>query len=452
MGVEVKIIPGELPLFWDRSAVFFMNLHALFFGNDELTKVLEAEICGMPTYGGRVISILNLIFRNKKNLVILEAPPDESLLEYVSKKLGISIPDIEILPFKSYGYLKERITNNEIEPFIQKIRSHSAEWLDGCVTDEILTAIADSTGKSTISSFEGSKKGNNKLLLHNHLEEKGLPVFDTFLASSAEEVISCFDKLCKIGYQEAVLKSQIGASGCGLVKHYTACNPPDNEFPDYFFFEGPCLVQGWLDGKVKGVKHIGSPSVQMFLSDTELSLFDVTEQFLSDRHVHEGNISPPPYFKEYPQIKEEMLSQAEVAGRWLYKQGYRGTGGVDFLTVKRNGKVEVIVNEINARVTGATYPSVLARHFLPNKAWIMRNLKFDNALQGYQLLSKLDRNDLLFKKGMERGVLPFNFNLNESGNVNKGQFLFLAPDTNECKNLLEKIQNVFPSICKFDRD
>tara|TARA_B100000959_G_scaffold284791_1_gene357380 strand:- start:3336 stop:4694 length:1359 start_codon:yes stop_codon:yes gene_type:complete len=452
MSLEVKIIPGQLPLFWGKSAVYFMNLHALFFGNDELTKVLEGEICGMPTYGGRVVSILDLIFRDKKNLVILEAPPDESLLEYLSSKLGLSIPDIEILPFKNYGMIKERITNDEIEPVIEKIRNHSAEWIDGCATDETLTAIAKNTKKSTISSFEGSKKGNNKLLLHNYLEEKGLPVFDTFLASSAEEVISCFDKLCKIGYGEAVLKSQIGASGCGLVKHYTAFNPPQNEFPDYFFFEGPCLVQGWLDEKVKEVKHIGSPSVQMFLSDTALSLFDVTEQFLSDRHVHEGNISPPPYFKEYPQIKEEMLSQAEVAGRWLHEQGYRGTGGVDFLTVKRNGKVEVIVNEINARVTGATYPSVLARHFLPHKAWIMRNLKFDSAVQGHQLLTKLDRNGLLFKKDMERGILPFNFNQDVSGNVSKGQFLFLASDTEECKNLLEKIQNLFPSICKFDRD
>ncbi len=452
MSLEVKIIPGELPLFWDRSAVFFVNLHALFFGNDELTKVLEGEICGMPTYGGRVVSILNLIFRNKKNLVILETPPDESLLEYLSNKLGISIPDIEILPFKRYGTIKEQIENDKIEPVVQKIRRHSAEWLDGFVTDDTLTAIAHNTGKSTISSFEGSKKGNNKLLLHNHLEEKGLPVIDTFLASSAEEVISCLDKLCKMGYHEAVLKSQIGASGCGLVKQYTACDPSDNEFPDYFFFEGPCLVQGWLDENVKEVKYLGSPSVQMFLSDSQLSLFDVTEQFLSEKSVHEGNISPPPYFKRYPQIKEEMLSQASVAGRWLHEQGYRGTGGVDFLAVTRNGKVEVIVNEINARITGATYPSVLARHFLPHKAWIMRNLKFDSTLQGYQLLSKLDRKDLLFKKGMERGILPFNFNQDETGNVSKGQFLFLAPDTEECKNLLENIQNVFPSICKFDRD
>ena len=451
MSLEVKVIPGELPVFWDRSVVFFVNLHSLFFGNDELTKVLEEEIHGIPTYGGRVVSILNLIFRNEQNLVVLEAPPDNSLLEYVTDKLAITIPDIEILPYKSYGYLKEQVVNDDIGSVIQKIRNHSAECVDGFVTDKTLTAIAESTGKPTISSFEGSKKGNNKLLLHNHLLEKGLPVFDTFLASSPEEVISCFEKLCKVGYHEAVLKSQIGASGCGLVKHYAACNP-ENGIPDYFFFEGPCLVQGWLDEKVKEVKHIGSPSVQMFLSDTQLSLFDVTEQFLNEKSVHEGNISPPPYFKEYPQVKDEMLSQASVAGSWLHAQGYRGTGGVDFLVIERKGKVEVIVNEINARVTGATYPSVLARHFLPHKAWIMRNLKFAGVLRGSQLLTKLDRTGLLFKKGMGEGILPFNFNLDGSGNVIKGQFLFLAPDTEECKNLLERMQNVFSSICKFDRD
>tara|TARA_B100000315_G_C14342146_1_gene480082 strand:+ start:136 stop:579 length:444 start_codon:yes stop_codon:yes gene_type:complete len=147
-----------------------------------------------------------------------------------------------------------------------------------------------------------------------------------------------------------------------------------------------------------------------------------------------------------------MLSQASVAGSWLHAQGYRGAGGVDFLVVEKNGKVEVIVNEINARITGATYPSVLARHFLPHKAWIMRNLKFAGALRGSQILTKLDGSGLLFKKGMGEGILPFNFNLDGSGNVIKGQFLFLAPDTEECKNLLEKMQNIFSSICKFDRD
>lgn len=452
--LEIIVNPGELPVFWDKSVVFVVNLHALFFGNDELTKVLEGEIRGIPTYGGRVISVLDLIFRGKNNLVLMETPPDKSLVDYVKNSLGVSIPDMEILSYECYQSLKNRFKNHaleDMERIFEKVRSHSADWIDGYVTDETLRTIAENTGKSTISSIEGSKNGNNKLLLYKYLLEKGLPVFDTALASSPGEVISSFQKLCKKGYREAVLKSQIGASGCGLAKHYTACNPTD-ELPDYFFFEGVCLVQGWLNDNVAGVKKIGSPSVQMFLSEDRLSLYDITEQFLSAESVHEGNFSPPPYFKDRPDIKDEILSQSAVAGSWLHEQGYRGTAGIDFLIVERNGKTEVIINEINARITGATYPAVLARHFLPHGAWLMRNLRFDPSLQSSHLLSKVDGGGILFNKDMNSGVLPFNFNLDDAGNVHKGQFLFIAPEIEECFNLLNEIQSLFPSVCKFDRD
>lgn len=454
MAIEIKIIPGELPHFWNREAIFFANIFSLFFGNNEQLKVLEREICGAPTYGGRLLPILNLLFRKGQNLIFLESLPDKALLEYIRDRLGLTLPEIEILCRRDYTSLKENIVKNNldgVEKFVNKVRSHSAQWLDGYATEETLYAIADTTGKSTISSFEGSKKGNNKLLLHHYLIEKSLPVFDTVFASSPDDVTPCFEVLRKKGYKRAVLKSQIGASGCGLLV-YDIYNGRKNNFPDYLFFEGPCLVQGWMDDDVAGIKRFGSPSVQMFLNEKEISLFDLTEQFLSDKSVHEGNIAPPPYIKNRPDLRDELLSQAAEAGRWLHTQGYRGTAGVDFLVVEKNKKIKVIVNEINARITGATYPAVLARHFLPHGIWIMRNLAFQIPMQGSQIIAKLDCKKLLFEKNSEKGIFPFNFNIDEHGNVYKGQFLFLAPEVEECKCLVTQIQTVFPLIVKFDRD
>lgn len=454
MSLEVKIIIGELPSFWNRGAIFFVNLHSLFFDNIGLKKVLEREIRGVSTYGGRVVPILNLLFRKGQNLIFLESSLNEALLQYLTGTLGITLPEIEVLPRRKYAFLKKEIGKNNfkaIEPFIDRVRSCTAEYIDGYATDSVLIAIAGNAGKLTVSSVEGSKKGNNKYLLYRHLCEKKLPVFDSFEAYASGDIIPCLKRLKDSGYKKAVLKSQIGASGCGLLK-YDTVDFSRKSFPKYLFFEGPCLVQGWLNEDISGVRRWGSPSVQMFLSEDELSLFDITEQLLKEESIHEGNISPPAYLKGQPEIRQQLLRQASEAGRWLHAQGYRGTASTDFLVVEKNGRNEIIICEINARITGATYPSVLARHFLPQGAWLMRNLRFPTPLAGAELLAKLKQSALLFKRGSEKGVLPFNFNLNQEGKVNKGQFVFLGAETKECENLLKQVQTIFPLVCKFDRD
>ena len=106
-------------------------------------------------------------------------------------------------------------------------------------------------------------------------------------------------RLRQLGYSTAVVKAQIGASGYGMIKLNTQ-NPRLDSMPNYLFFEGPCMVQGWLDEERPGVRRIGSPSIQMFLDDHTVSLFDWTEQILSEASVHEGNMSPPPYIRRTP--------------------------------------------------------------------------------------------------------------------------------------------------------
>ena len=57
---------------------------------------------------------------------------------------------------------------------LAEVAKHSAEWVDGYVTDATLTGIANNLDKRTITTPEGSRKGNNKWLLHKHIEERGL--------------------------------------------------------------------------------------------------------------------------------------------------------------------------------------------------------------------------------------------------------------------------------------
>ena len=155
----------------------------------------------------------------------------------------------------------------EQDPAVVRIARHSAAWIDGFVTDAMLTGAAEILGKRTVSSAEIGRRGNNKLLLHRFLEAQGFPVFDTQTAESAGEVAAAAAVLRKQGYRRVVVKAQIGASGIGMRK-LDASNPELEAVQQHMFYEGPCLVQGWLDDDFDGVRQIGSPSVQMFLDDS----------------------------------------------------------------------------------------------------------------------------------------------------------------------------------------
>lgn len=462
MTPEIHVAPGKLPPFWDRGVLFFCNLHSIFYDNDAEAAELIQQIAGARSYGGRVVSILNLLFHRGPNKILLEAAPEPNLMDYLSGDLGLSLPAVEVLDRRGYQDLAAKLKAgrradpsqnypSQNHPPIDELKKHPAAWIDGYVTDANLVRVAAGLGKKTVSPLDGSKDGNNKYLLYLHQVEQGLPVFDTLTASDPAGVAPCLARLRAMGYRKAVVKAQIGASGYGMIKLEIGKFRPES-VPEYLFFEGPCMVQGWLDEQAPGVERVGSPSVQMFLNDASVYLFDWTEQILSDESIHEGNVSPPPYAAAHPGLEEEIFRQAAIAGEWLHARGYRGTASADFLVIRKNGATETILCEINARVTGATYPSVLARHFMPGAFWSMRNIQFRSALDGAEILSLMDGAGELYHPGREKGIIPFNFNTGEDGKVTKGQFLCLGRDHRVCDGLLAGAWAELPVEWGYDRD
>jgi len=471
MTIRIDYAPGRLPAFWDRSVVFFANMLALFYGNEGATEELASTVGGIETYGGRLCPVLNLLFRGGDNLLVLETPPDDDLLQYFVAELGLDLPEIAILHHERYAALcygvrraagvGQRMARGSLpgdapagadhDPAVARIAGHSAAWLDGFVTDGMLTAVAEALGKRTVITPEISRQGNNKLLLHRFLEARGFPVFDTATAEHPADIPAAAASLREKGYRRVVVKAQVGASGIGM-RRLDAVRPELDRVGEHMFYEGPCLVQGWLDGDLDGVSEVGSPSVQMFLGEESVSLYDVTEQILSSESIHEGNRAPPPYWRTLPGCEEQMRDQAEAVGRWLHDGGYRGTASADFLVVERRGRIEVRLCEINARVTGATYPSVLARRFSPEGCWLMRNLLLDPPIRGRDLLDALRRAGHLYTEKARQGVLPINFNADRAGLVRKGQFLCLGPAETTCLDLLMHAAGVLPVTWTYDRD
>lgn len=457
-GVKVADSTDKLPAFWNENAVFVANLLGLFFGNEEETGMLAEEVGEVDSYGGRLLPVIDLLFAGpERNLLVLEREPDPVLSRYFVETAGLSLPDVEVLAHQDYVDMGRQLVAGRVPDtvILDVLRQHPACRVDGYVTDAILTGMAECLGMTTFSSFAGSHEGNNKLLLHRYLESIGLPTARTEIAEQPLAVEDCLERLRRAGYSAAVIKAPIGASGIGLIKieDLTAVPPDASELaPTHFFTEGPCMVQGWIKPGEFGVSHVHSPSVQLFLDEQEVVIYDLTEQILSHESVHEGNESPPPYLAEHPEWRAEMIRQAGEAGRWLHSRGYRGTASADFLLAEQDdGGFTVYVCELNARVTGATYPSVLARHFMPDGAWLLRNLRFTEPVPGAELMHMLATAHDLFVPGeSESGVMPVNFNTGDDGLIHKGQFLCLAPSSGGSKMLLEIAKLDMP--CTPDRD
>ena len=76
MPAEIITHPGHLPPFWDRNVLFFSNIHSIFYDNVQETEHLLKAIAGANSYGGRLLGIIDLLFRGANNAVFLECPPD----------------------------------------------------------------------------------------------------------------------------------------------------------------------------------------------------------------------------------------------------------------------------------------------------------------------------------------------------------------------------------------
>lgn len=426
MTIAINKQLGKKPKGWDQSVIFFANILGLFFGNEQEAQVLTREVGSLESYGSRLIPLINFIYNSERNVLVLERKPDEDLIKYFCTDLGLTIPTIEVIHhelYSSFAHVNSELNSTQAD-LIRLFKDTGSELIDGYVTDTALTQISRLIGQKTNSTEEGSRQGNNKVLLHQFLLQSNLPVFDTVIVHRKSDVKSALNYLKKRNYRKAVIKSSIGASGIGMVK--IDLNATDYEFPDYLFFEENCLVQGWLDQTVDHVEYIGSPSVQMLIKDEEVQINDLTDQILSDASVHEGNISMPAYICSDQVLLEGLLEQARMAGQWLHQKGYRGACSVDFHIIDRKGSIEIRICEINARVTGATYPSVLARNFLPDDYWMLRNIRFNPHLSGSKILSVLQEKKLLFVPKKTSGIIPINFNPNDRNEIVKGQFLFMG--------------------------
>ncbi|MBZ0165893.1 MAG: hypothetical protein K8I00_03730, partial [Candidatus Omnitrophica bacterium] len=181
MAVKTRIITGQMPPFWDHSVLFFANILSLFYGNTKETEVLKKEVGALETYGSRLLPLIDLMFRPKQNLLILEVAPDQHLTEYFKAELKLTLPEVKLVPHAIYCELGRNFQHMSppAQAVFEELAERSTPWLDGYVVDKTLVSLAKQPGKKTIGTRDGSRKGNDKLMLQRFLKSRGLNVFES---------------------------------------------------------------------------------------------------------------------------------------------------------------------------------------------------------------------------------------------------------------------------------
>ncbi len=447
--ITVNMRLGTLPTLWQESAIFYSNLDCIFFGHPEKTRQLLENVSGFHGYGSRLLPIIGLIFRGNHNLLLLQEEPDPAITHYFSKSLNLRLPTVEIVKVPTECTFGQFIYDEKIR---QHLRDHPAKLMDGYITDSSLESMAQDLNKKLINTHQCCRNANDKILLHRFLKQVGLPAFDGGEAMLGREVENRFTELKNMGYKKAVVRSSLGASGFGMA----IAELDKIRQPAYFeeLFPGEkVLVQGWLEEGNMGIDRIFSPSVQFFCDGKGIAtLYDITDQLLSKNSIHQGNLSPPESFAADSPTHKEILRQAQITTSWIGSLGYSGTGSIDFLVSTAGEKITVYICEVNARVTGATYPSLLARNFNPKGAWLMRNISFGPCMTAQEFFDLLAQRDILYVPGSKKGILPLNVIISENRQITKCQLLVLSPMMQQCVEIIEAFPDLLPSSCTFDRD
>ncbi|MEW6429414.1 MAG: hypothetical protein AB1568_15425 [Thermodesulfobacteriota bacterium] len=445
-GTGVRTAIGILPSCRRESVIFLANLECVFFGDTDRTRDIVANITGFRGYGSRLLPVLSLLYRGDANLLLVGEEPDQSLCSYFSQTLHLALPEVALLEIPAGC----AVGSLAFPGGIGQLASHPATLLDGYVTDPNLEGLAARLGRRAVNTYPVCRHANDKVRLFRFLGAAGLPVFDGREATDGEGVRSALAELDALGYRRAVVRAALGASGFGM--QVLECRGGQLVSP--LLLDGETLlVQGWMEEGGRGVLRVESPSVQFYSGPGgEAVLYDLTEQLLSAASVHEGNLAPPLGLAADGAVRRTILDQAATVVAWVHSLGYRGPGSIDFLVVEQGGGVRVHVCEVNARVTGATYPSLLALNCNPGGAWLMRNFVFAPCLTAAAFLDLLDGKGLLFRPGRGHGILPINVIGGEKGMLRKCQLLFLAPAGEDCRRMMEEFPALLPAACRFDRD
>ncbi|MGH7901615.1 MAG: hypothetical protein ACRENZ_07745, partial [Thermodesulfobacteriota bacterium] len=214
-----------------------------------------------------------------------------------------------------------------------------------------------------------------------------------------------------------LIKGTIGSSGSSLVivKNNTesiqkALSEVSEKTDNNIY-----LVEVMLDVNV-------SPNILMHIEpkNGRILCVGVTDQILSDKLVHEGNIYP-----SSARTLKDMMNSARRISKWLQAERYSGLVGFDFGEYfnSERGEFKHFLAEINPRTNAATYPKSLMEHLNKKQkrksgpyiqAFLSTNIK--SKARSFAELSEW-HGHLFFNPRIGKGLVPYNTGCLEYGKL-----------------------------------
>lgn len=212
-----------------------------------------------------------------------------------------------------------------------------------------------------------------------------------------------------------IVKGSYGASGSSLV---IVENNPES------IKKALSKITGRIDNRIYIVEVmldvIVSPNILVHIEpgNGRILCVCVTDQLLSDKLVHEGNVYP-----SGAKTLKDMMNSARRISKWLQAEGYCGLVGFDFGEYfnSKTGEFKHFLAEINPRTNAATYSKSLMEHLnIKQKqkdgpyieAFLSANVK-TNASSFAEL--KESYGHLFFNPKMGEGLVPYNTGCLEYG-------------------------------------
>lgn len=256
----------------------------------------------------------------------------------------------------------------------------------------------------TVTSAPASEIVNDKGIAQMQLRRLGVPVPDGKTVFTLQEAMQFGEELQKKGYEHLMFKLRRSASATGVFKIGF------DEIERYWHLynkqadESGVLLDGFLKGK------IASPNIQFYIGDNEDEdvFISCSDQILSEKDEHLGNINAPNLYFGNPQLVESIRR----VNNWSRAQGYRGIVGVDWYITDEELPGKAYFMEVNARINGSTPGALLAEKLHGDNVDLAWGVDNNVAMpKGYTLsdfVNYLDRSRLLYSPLTRKGVLVTN--------------------------------------------
>jgi len=242
-AIDIVSDHRRMPPLHRGGALYLGNLYAIFYGDGSRTRELMGRVSGFFGYGGRLLPIVDLLYPQGPNLLLLEQIPDPPLLDLLGGHLALSLPRFEVIEPEQASTFEQGLASRP--DLLPQAGIQPGFWIDGFVADAELERLGHHFGLRPATTCIASRHANDKSRLRLFLESQGLPRFDGGLVHNLEDVARMGIQLRGMGYRRAALRAAIGASGFGFWPVDLEGGDPLPD-PPHLFEHGPAQLEGRL--------------------------------------------------------------------------------------------------------------------------------------------------------------------------------------------------------------